>query len=308
MSKCAALMSLFTVKPTGEGMLQNTMSKRPWRPQTADGCDETRFIPSRQRLFRDLYFSKQSPYGAYSSFTPRERARYSTIYPSSAQRSGGVIRSKVLAALGSHPEVVVEVGSFIGSGAINVWGKLANEGRAPSQHSRLVLCVDPWQGDLIMRLDGEENAKVDKIFGTDIRGGYSHLVETFMRRVLTENLSDTIYPVAIPSLSGARFLYMLGYKLDIVYVDSAHERGETAAELLLWYDVLRPGGLLMGDDLYGFPAVAHDVMLVTRCLNLTLDTFGRGRNQWMIQKPLKGAANDRCSQQSGEGTFGSPSP
>ena len=41
---------------------------------------------------------------------------------------------------------------------------------------------------------------------------------------------------------------------DFVYLDAAHEKGETLIEIRRAFDLLRPGGVLVGDDL-DWPAV-----------------------------------------------------
>lgn len=175
-----------------------------------------------------------------------------------------------------RPKLVVEVGSFIGSGAINVWGEFL-------RGTGTVLCVDPWQGDLVMRL-WPRDSNVFYKFGMG-SGAFPTLGQTFMRRVVGEGLQSTVFPLPIPSLTGARLLFLLGYRVDVVYLDSAHERGETAAETMLYFQLLRPGGLLMGDDYSGFPAVEHDVSMVAGCLGLRVQLFGESNNQWLIQKP-----------------------
>jgi len=59
-------------------------------------------------------------------------------------------------------------------------------------------------------------------------------------------------------------LAVLKYKIDIVYLDSAHEAGETFMELNLYYDLLKKGGVIFGDDYKVFPAVRKDVDLFSK--------------------------------------------
>jgi hypothetical protein len=37
-------------------------------------------------------------------------------------------------------------------------------------------------------------------------------------------------------------------KFYLIYLDSAHEQGETLIELALYWNILQPGGVLFGDD------------------------------------------------------------
>ena len=41
------------------------------------------------------------------------------------------------------------------------------------------------------------------------------------------------------------------YTVDAIYLDSAHEFGETFFELMLFWEVLKPGGVLFGDGKRG---------------------------------------------------------
>merc|ERR1712146_326847 len=100
---------------------------------------------------------------------------------------------------------------------------------------------------------------------------------TFMRRVSTHELHDTIFPLPMPSLVAAKMLYMLGYRIDVVYLDSAHEMGETLIELHLFYQLLRPGGMMLGDDC-DWVAVASSLRLFEQCDHVQVVRFGH--NQW----------------------------
>ena len=100
-------------------------------------------------------------------------------------------------------------------------------------------------------------------------------------------LENTVYPLAMPSIVAARTIANFNWIVDIIYIDAAHELGETIAELMLYYQLLRPGGLLMGDDWKGFPAVAHDVQAFADCKGLEVVHLPKLPNgQWLIQKPL----------------------
>ena len=66
--------------------------------------------------------------------------------------------------------------------------------------------------------------------------------ETFLRWFSSKTDADgqlhTVIPLRVSSIVGARMLKVLNYEIDFVYVDSAHEAGETFMELMLYHDVL----------------------------------------------------------------------
>ena len=94
----------------------------------------------------------------------------------------------------------------------------------------------------------------------------------------------TIFPLSMPSIVGARLLARLPWIVDVVYLDSAHEKGETFVELHLYFELLRPGGLLIGDDYAMFPAVKHDVDRFARCHGLIVRH--PTENTWLMAKPF----------------------
>eukprot|EP00316_Scyphosphaera_apsteinii_P016899 CAMPEP_0119338074 /NCGR_PEP_ID=MMETSP1333-20130426/95311_1 /TAXON_ID=418940 /ORGANISM="Scyphosphaera apsteinii, Strain RCC1455" /LENGTH=201 /DNA_ID=CAMNT_0007349269 /DNA_START=134 /DNA_END=736 /DNA_ORIENTATION=+ len=116
-----------------------------------------------------------------------------------------------------------------------------------------------------------------------LRHGIPRMASRFLERVMEANLTEVIFPLAMPSLTAARLLAVTAWTIDLVYIDAAHELGETLVELHLYYTLLRPGGLVLGDDYNLFSAVKHDVDLFCKCqqLNLTLVT----PSTWLIQKP-----------------------
>jgi predicted O-methyltransferase YrrM len=86
------------------------------------------------------------------------------------------------------------------------------------------------------------------------------------------------------SITAARLIATLNWKVDLIYLDSAHEIGETFAELYVYFQLLRKGGLLIGDDYKSFPAVQHDVDLFCKykAEELTFELIQE--NQWTIKK------------------------
>jgi len=81
-----------------------------------------------------------------------------------------------------------------------------------------------------------------------------------------------------------RWLQATGYAPNLIYLDSAHEIDETYYELTLYWQIVEPGGILMGDDL-GWEAVQKDVTRFAREYGLELKMFGVFYN-WYIIKPL----------------------
>ena len=174
--------------------------------------------------------------------------------------------------LGYSPKFGVEVGSFIGSSGVFL-------GNFMKQNNGVLLCIDTWCGDINMWLMQRFNSTMSN------EDGNPKLYDLFMSNIKKNGLTNTVIPLRISSTIGARMLKVLNYEIDFIYIDSAHEAGETFMELMLYHDILKPGGILFGDDYNGFPAVKYDVDLFCSYYNYTLFFTGDG-DTWIIQKTV----------------------
>eukprot|EP00966_Prymnesium_polylepis_P224769 5198631-Prymnesium_polylepis.1 len=106
----------------------------------------------------------------------------------------------------------------------------------------------------------------------DKRWGQPTLYHQFLTNLVAANLTEHVLPFMAPSLLGARALAWAGLQPDLIYLDSAHEQGETFTELATLWPLLTPQGILLGDDL-NWKAVNHDVKLFARVRGLRLGSF-----------------------------------
>lgn len=264
---CETIQTLFPAKSNDDAQLSK-IRRGLYRHSSHKGF----FYPNITDLLSSLYrFDKHMP---YDNLTRGDEAwiRHMNWYPSSAVNEQRFIYDEIISLHGKPPIFMIEVGCFIGTSSVKTWGPFV---RRVGGH---VVCVDTWEGDAIMKMD----YKLQKFVGSD--KGFPTMSNLFQKRVVSYNLTTTILPLPMASLTAARFLQLFRWIIDLVYVDSAHEQGETLIELQMYYDLLRPGGILMGDDFAMFPAVRHDVHLFSRCYNVSVKRF---RNVWLIVKPNK---------------------
>jgi len=208
-------------------------------------------------------FRNENPYQFY------KRVELSThmFYPA---HIGNKTLNKLKEFLGHEPTLGIEVGSFIGSSAL-VLGNLLK------QNNGCLICIDTWCGDINMWLMDIFDNTMNK------SDGNPKIFDYFMTKMIDNDLTNTVIPLRVSSVVAARMLKVLKYEIDFVYVDSAHECGETFMELSLYHDILKIGGVLFGDDYYGFPAVKHDVDIFCKIYNYTL-TFSGDGDTWLIKK------------------------
>lgn len=201
-------------------------------------------------------------------------------YPhSSVWLEGDKIMARLLEELKpQEPTFIVEAGSMHGGSAIRMAMELDKRGYKEVP----MLCIDPWTGDLNMWLN--------KIVWEhlDVRHGRATTYDQFVlnvRKAITDGKISPhhINPFPVSSIVGARWLQATGFTPNIIYLDSAHEIDETYYELCLYWHLLKPGGILMGDD-YGWLAVRTDVDRFVKDKKLKLNMFGVYYN-WWIKKP-----------------------
>ncbi|CAJ1461712.1 unnamed protein product [Effrenium voratum] len=215
-----------------------------------------------------------------------------------------------------RPELSVEVGSFKGGSALRILSALDRT----SKRSCLV-CIDTFLGDASMWL----NRRATGRGSLQLHRGHPQIYEQFMANTQSYadspgasssflkgweevvSLLDYIVPFPVASLSGLRALQLLaaeeGFpRPDFIYLDSAHLKGETLLEITEAFRLLRPGGVLMGDDL-DWPAVEEDLRIFAGgCSDLSgenlgvsgssffaggywmVEAEGCGPRQWLLQK------------------------
>ena len=94
--------------------------------------------------------------------------------------------------------------------------------------------------------------------------GHPTIFLRFLANIAASNYSHMVLPIPTTAIVGFKLLMRLHNekRLDsqpeVVYLDSAHEQGETLIELVLAWETLASGGVLFGDD-YSWPGVRHDV-------------------------------------------------
>ncbi|CAF0970808.1 unnamed protein product [Adineta steineri] len=169
-------------------------------------------------------------------------------------------------------QFVVEIGSFTGNSASNIGNVLKK-----SYPGSFLLCIDTWLGNLNMWVNKAawEHLSVSE-------DGRPTVYYQFLINIINQNLTKIVLPVSITSIIDARFLQTYQFHPEVIYLDSAHEQGETFIELSLYWNLLKPGGILFGDD-WIWSSVRCDVKKFTYMKNLTIQ---HAENTWIIKKPV----------------------
>lgn len=182
--------------------------------------------------------------------------------------STGPVFEDVLNRTGAR--FVVEVGTWKGASA-------ATMGRILQARGGRLLCVDTWLGAREFVDDPLRRGWLAA------RHGYPQVYYTFLANMIRVGLSGTVVPFPQTSRIAARWCVAHKVTADAVYLDASHDEEDVADDLRAWWRVLRPGGVLFGDDYDGhWPGVVAAVDAFAAELGLSVEVRAP---HWVIAKP-----------------------
>ena len=136
------------------------------------------------------------------------------------------------------PQLLVEVGTWKGASVIN----MANLSKNAGVNTQFI-CVDTWLGSndgLWINDEYRESLLLE--------GGYPTMYRQFIRNILDTGIADRVFPLPMTSSAACHLLKRLGVRPDAVYIDAGHKEEEVTIDLDLYYELLKPNGVLFGDD------------------------------------------------------------
>ena len=139
-----------------------------------------------------------------------------------------------------RPKLIVEVGSWKGASAVTMAEALKSGGLDGK-----ILCIDTWLGALEFWMDQSDP---ERFLSLKCRHGYPQVYFQFLANVCHSGHQDRIVPFPIDSATAALWLLSQGVSADLIYIDGSHEEEAVYQDLLDYSAVLRPGGILFGDD------------------------------------------------------------
>jgi SAM-dependent methyltransferase len=138
------------------------------------------------------------------------------------------------------PARVIEVGTWKGGSALTLAGELEKQGLDTE-----IICVDTWLGALEMWTDqGDE----ERFGSLGLKHGYPSLYYQFLANVCRAGQQSRITPFPIPSATAAQWFALHDVRADLIYIDGSHEEEDVYQDLVSYWDLVRPGGVLFGDD------------------------------------------------------------
>lgn len=170
-----------------------------------------------------------------------------------------------------NPTYIVECGSMVGGSAI----RMAQVLKDLNKDSQIV-CIDPFTGDVNM-WDWEKEKKENGSWRfLRLEKGIPTIYKRFLANCKAAGFEKKILPINTTTSVGIKLLQRLFLQQRItslpnyIYLDSAHEQGETYLELLLCGGLLASKGILFGDD-WNWQGVREDVILFSNMVKNQTD-------------------------------------
>lgn len=158
-----------------------------------------------------------------------------------------------------RPRFWLELGTALGGSALRTAVSVKALGLETS-----ICCIDAFTGDVNMWSWEKGRRERGDWRYLRLEAGRQTMYERFLANVHAAGHGDLIVPLPCTTLVGLRLLRLmheeerLSQLPRVIYLDGAHEPGETLLELRSAWLTLEPGGVLFGDD-WLWPSVRGDV-------------------------------------------------
>lgn len=209
-------------------------------------------------------FFIESPYGGFpADLTPEKVSGWHSDHP---------VFRELLEEI--RPQLYIEVGTWLGASAIHVAEQLQEMGLGTP-----VLCIDTWLGAREFWDDIEKNQRYHDLA---VNFGYPRIYYQFLANVIHRNQQGRILPLPQTSIIAGRILKDKQVKADMVYIDASHDAGDVYLDLVAYWELLNPGGIIFGDDFDEYwPGVVGDVKDFSRDVGQSIE---EREGFWIIRK------------------------
>jgi predicted O-methyltransferase YrrM len=124
----------------------------------------------------------------------------------------------------AQPKVFIELGSWMGESAISIARAIPENG--------ILYCVDTWMGS-------KEHANDPKLLT---------LYNQFLSNIVHTGLKNKVVPIQMRTDEAITYFYMNNILADAIYIDASHEYEDVVKDIENYWPIVRPGGVLCGDD------------------------------------------------------------
>ncbi len=176
--------------------------------------------------------------------------------------------------MGARPQVLIDVGVWKGGSTIHLAELL-------QRHSvdGTVIGVDTFLGSV------EHWDRQSGFAGLiPYRFGMPLLYEQFLSNVVRCGMQDRVVPLAQTSTNAGVLLGRLGIQAGLVHIDASHEYEDVLRDARTYWEVLAPGGFLIGDDYNNdWPGV---IRAADEFANQKRVPLASRPPKWIVRKPI----------------------
>ena len=194
-------------------------------------------------------------------------------YPDDASGWGSASPAFGELVAAKRPQRIIEVGTWKGGSALTLAEHVAKLGLDAE-----IICVDTWLGALEMWTDQEDESRFGSLA---LKHGYPTLYYQFLANVCRAGRQALITPFPVPSVTAAQWFALRDVRADLIYIDGSHEEEDVYQDLVSYWDLVRPGGVLFGDD-WGWDGVRLAVERFARENGLAIT---HRHDKWELQRP-----------------------
>ncbi len=173
----------------------------------------------------------------------------------------------------ARPLLVIDVGVWKGGSTIYLAELLKRNNLRGT-----VIAVDTFLGSV------EHWDKTSGFAGLlPCRFGMPMLYEQFLSNVVRLGAQDRVVPLAQTSTAGALLLRRIGLRAGLIHIDASHDYDDVLRDARIYWDILAPGGFLVGDDYSpDWPSVikAADAFAAQERVRLVSSA-----PKWIVRKP-----------------------
>jgi len=174
-----------------------------------------------------------------------------------------------------RPSLVLDLGVWKGASVVFLCDTMARLGLPGA-----VIAVDTFLGSP----EHWNRERPDNIFASlRLRHGMPGLYWQFLSNMAHRGLQDRVVPLAQTSENAAVILRRLKLTPELIHIDAAHEYEAVLRDARLYWSLLAPGGVLIGDD-YGWGKVGEAAEAFAAEVGQPLTVRAP---KWILRKPGK---------------------
>jgi len=169
----------------------------------------------------------------------------------------------------NKPRLIIEIGSYLGSSAI----LMANTLKKHGVEDFTIICIDTWLGspeNYVNPEDEEHNIL------KHAKHGYPVMYYQFLLNIKEAGLENYIIPIPNTSYNAITIIKHIFDKYNLqacmIYDDGAHDTHSVQQDVFYYYQFLKPGGIMCGDDLV-WKTVEAGVINALHDLNIPLENL-----------------------------------